>query len=90
MPIAAVATLMTVLAFMLTQQHLTATAGDPQDQMAEHAVARPESGTDARSIVPAKAVDIVSSLDRYLVVFGRIRHTLACSAALRGGTQSFL
>jgi hypothetical protein len=90
MPIAAVATLMAVLAFTLTQQHLTAAAGDPQDQMAEHAVARLESGTDARSIVHAKAVDIVSSLDRYLVVFDRTRHTLASSAALHGGTPSFL
>jgi hypothetical protein len=72
-----VATLMAVLAFMLTQQHLTGAASDPQDQMAEHAVARLESGTDARSIVPAKAVDIVSALDRYLVVFDRTRHILA-------------
>jgi hypothetical protein len=89
MPIAAVATLEAVLAFELTQQHLTVTANDPQGQMAEHAVARLDSGTDARSIVPAKTVDIVSSLDPYLVVFDRARHVLASTATLRGGTPDF-
>jgi hypothetical protein len=80
MPIAAVATLMAVLAFELTQQHLTVAANYPQGQMAEHAVARLDSGTDARSIVPAKTVDTVSSLGSYLVVFDRTRHFLASSA----------
>jgi hypothetical protein len=83
MPIAAVATLMAVLAFVLTQQYLTVAADDPRDQMAEHAVARLDSGTDARSIVPAKTVDIVSSLDPYLVVFDRTRHVLASCATLQ-------
>ena len=73
---------MAVLAFVLTQQHLTAAADDPRGQMAEHAVARLDSGTSARSIVPAKAVDIVSSLDSYLVAFDRARHVLASSATL--------
>src|SRR5437773_8758348 len=84
MPIAVAATLMAVLASMLTQQHLTVVASDPQVRVAEQAVARLDSGTDARSIVPAKTIDIVSSLDPYLVVFDRARHVLASSAALHG------
>lgn len=89
MPIAAVATLMVVLAFMLTQQYLTVAANDPQGQMAEHAVVRLDSGTDARSIVPAKTVDIVNSLEPYLVVFDRTRHVLASSTTLHGTTPGF-
>jgi len=84
MPIAAVARLMAVLAFVLTQQHLTVAASDPRVQVAEHAVARLDSGTDARSIVPAKTIDIASSSDPYLVVFDRARHVLASPTALQG------
>ena len=88
MPIAAAATLMAVLASVLTQQHLTVAANDPQVQMAEHAVARPDSGTGARSIVPAKTIDMVGALEPCLIVFGRARHILASSAALHGRTPS--
>ena len=84
MPIAAVARLMAVIAFVLTQQHLTVAASDPRVQVAEHAVARLDSGTDARSIVPAKTVGIASSSDPYLVVFDRTRRVPASSAALHG------
>ena len=90
MPIAAAATLMAVLASVLTQQHLTVAADDPQVQMAERAVARPDSGTRARSIVPAKTIDMVGALEPCLIVFGRARHILASSAALHGRTPSLL
>ena len=84
MPIAAAARLMAVLASVLTQQHLTVAVSDPRVQVAEHAVARLDSGTDARSIVPAKTVGIASSSDPYLVVFDRARRVTASSAALHG------
>jgi hypothetical protein len=81
MPVAGLAISMAVLASVLTQQHLTVAANGPQVKTAEYAVARLESGTNARSVVPAKAIDRVSTLDLYLVVFGRSRHF---SAALQG------
>ena len=89
MPIAAAATLMAVLASVLTQQHLAVAAHNPQAKMAEQAVARLDSGTDVRSIVPAKTIDMVSSSDPYLVVFDRARHVLISSAALHGRSPEF-
>ena len=74
MPVADQAMFRAVLASVLTQQHLTVAAHNPQARMAEQAVARLDSGTDVRSIVPAKTIDMVSSLDRLLIVFDRARH----------------
>jgi hypothetical protein len=82
MPIAVAATLEAVLASLLTQQHLTVAAVDPRDQMAERAVARLDSGTDARSIVPAKTIDMPCDLVSCLIVFDRARHFLGSSVAL--------
>ena len=84
MPVADRAMSRAVLASVLTQQHLTVAVSDPRVQVAEHAVARLDSGTDARSIVPAKTVGIASSSGPYLVIFDRARHVLASSAALHG------
>ena len=83
MPVADRAMFRAVLASVLTQQHLTIAAGVPRVQTAELAVARLAPGSDARSIVPAKAIDMVSSSDRLLVVFDRTRHLARILASRR-------
>jgi hypothetical protein len=83
-PLAAVSTIICLLAFVTVQQSLRTGADDPQIQMAEDAARALERGDAIDKVVPAGKIEIERSLAPFLMVYDADGHPIAGSGALHG------
>ncbi|HYL41624.1 MAG TPA: hypothetical protein VET90_09965 [Candidatus Binatus sp.] len=84
-PVAALGTLACVLVYSAVQQDLRQGANDPQQQLAEDAVARLDGGATPSAVVAGGLVDVGSSLDPFVVVYDTAGSVLAPNGQLDGG-----
>ena len=82
--LAAIATALSGLVYLVTQQMWRQMANDPQVQMARDAAAMLERGLPVDSVVPRTPIDIGSSLAPFLTVFSDAGLLLASSGTLHG------
>jgi hypothetical protein len=84
LPLAAVTTLLCGLVYLAVQQSLRWGANDPQIQMAEDAATALAAGGTPESVLPADQVEISTSLEPFMVVYGDKGQALASSGLLHG------
>jgi hypothetical protein len=82
--LAALASAVSLLVYVVAQQTWRTTANDPQIQLARDAAAALAAGRAADSVVPRDTVDMERSLAPFLIVFDANGQVLAASATLRG------
>jgi hypothetical protein len=82
LPLAAIATALSGLVFLVAQQRWRQMANDPQVQMARDAAAMLENGLPVDSVVPRTQIDMGSSLAPFLTVFSDAGVPLASSGRL--------
>jgi hypothetical protein len=88
-PLAVALTGVCGVVYATVQQDLRQGANDPQIQMAEDAAARLEGGASTESVLPARTVELSSSLDTYVMVFDRADQLMSSSAKFHGNTPPF-
>jgi hypothetical protein len=86
LPLAALATILCALIYLVVQQDLRLSANDPQIQLAEDAAAALASGQSPQALVGAGRTDLAKSLAPYLIIFDESGKVLASSAELAGET----
>jgi hypothetical protein len=82
--IAIVASGLAGLLYIAVQQAIRSAANDPQIQLAEDAATALDNGGTIQSVVPAREVDIATSLAPYIIVFNTNGKPVASSAQLNG------
>jgi hypothetical protein len=82
--LAALASAVCLLVYVVAQQTWRVAANDPQIQLARDAAAALAAGRTADSVVPRDMVDMERSLAPFLIVFDANGQVLAASATLRG------
>jgi hypothetical protein len=88
-PLAVALTGVCGVVYASVQQDLRQGANDPQIQMAEDAATRLEGGASTESVLPARTVELSSSLDTYVMVFDRADQLISSSAKLHGNPPPF-
>jgi hypothetical protein len=89
LPLAALATVLCGLAYVVVQQSQRSGANDPQLQLAEDAAAALERGTAPESVIPpGPAVVIEASLATFVVVYAADGRPVAGSGLLHGRLPS--
>jgi hypothetical protein len=88
LPIAIVVSALAGLLYVAVQQAIRSAANDPQIQLAEDAATTLNNGGTIQSVVPARKVDIATSLARYIIVFDASGTPVASSAQLNGQTPT--
>jgi hypothetical protein len=84
LPVATAATLVCLLVAGAVQQDLRQGANDPQQQLAEDAVARLNAGGPPSAVVTGGPVGVASSLDPFVVVYDGAGNVLATDGELDG------
>lgn len=84
LPLAVVITLLSGLAYAITQQSIRSSANDPQIQLAEDAVHSLESGQTPDVVVPKETVNLRQSLATFVVIYDSTGTVLASSGSLDG------
>ena len=82
--LAALATAVCFLVYVVQQQTWRAAANDPQIQMARDAAAALAAGKTVDAVVPHDTVDMERSLAPFIIVFDAKGAVLGASGALRG------
>jgi len=82
--LAALASAVCLLVYVVAQQTWRTAANDPQIQLARDAAAALAAGRAVEAVVPREAVDMERSLAPFLIVFDADGKVLAASASLRG------
>jgi hypothetical protein len=82
LPLAAIATALSGLVYLVTQQMWRQMANDPQIQMARDAAAMLEQGLPVDAVVPRTGIDMERSLAPFLTVFSDAGLVLASSGRL--------
>ncbi len=85
LPAATVAALASLLIYAAVQQDLRQGANDPQEQIAEDAVAALNAGAGPASVVGAARVNLNASLAPFVAVYGTDGSVLATNGVLDGG-----
>jgi len=88
-PIAVALTGLCGVVYASVQQDLRQGANDPQIQMAEDAAAALDSGAAPNAVLPAKQIELSSSLQPYVMVFDRSDELVASSVMLHGKPPPF-
>lgn len=81
-PLAGLATALSLLLYLAVQQVYRETADDPQVQMAHEIARELDAGLLIDAVVPARAVDIGVSLAPYVMVLDEGGHVVASSGQL--------
>jgi hypothetical protein len=89
LPIAVAVTGLSAIAYGAVQQDLRQGANDPQIQMAEDAAASLNSGAEPSAVLPARQVELSSSLQPYVMVFDQTNQLVASSVTLYGQAPPF-
>lgn len=84
LPAATVAILASALVYVAVQQDLRLGANDPQEQLAEDAVAALNAGAAPASVVGTTKVELASSLAPFIAVYASDGAFLATNGALDG------
>ena len=82
--LAALASAVCLLVYVVAQQTWRTSANDPQIQLARDAAAALAAGRAADTVVPRESVDMERSLAPFLIVLDADGKVLAASASLRG------
>src|SRR5947207_14807465 len=82
--LAALASAICLLVYIVAQQTWRTSANDPQIQLARDAAAALAAGRAVETVVPRDTVDMERSLAPFLIVLDANGTVLAASAALRG------
>ena len=82
--LAALASAVCLLVYLVAQQTWRTSANDPQIQLARDAAAALAAGKAPDAVVPRDTVDMARSLAPFLIVFDADGKVLAASATLRG------
>jgi hypothetical protein len=82
LPVAALATALCGLVYLVGQQALRSAADDPQIQLVEDAAARLDAGAAPSEVVGSTIVDIATSLAPFVVVYDRAGAVLASDGRL--------
>jgi hypothetical protein len=80
------ATVATVVGFVVVQQQLRGAANHPQMEMARAAATQLSAGASPQSVVTGSPIDLGSSSDTYLIVVDANGAALASSAQLGGSS----
>jgi len=88
LPIAALATVASLLVYLAVQQVLRMGANDPQIQMVEDAAVVLAQGARPESVIPAATVDAGASLAPFMIVYDAAGNPLASSGRLHGETPA--
>jgi len=82
--LAALASAVCLLVYVVAQQTWRTSANDPQIQLARDAAAALAAGRAVETVVPRESVDMERSLAPFLIVLDADGKVLAASASLRG------
>jgi len=82
--VAALASAICLLVYVVAQQTWRTSANDPQIQLARDAAAALAAGRDTAAVVPHESVDMERRLAPFLIVFDANGKVLAASGFLRG------
>jgi hypothetical protein len=88
LPLAATVTLLCGIIYITVQQSYRSNANDPQNQMAEDAVAALRTGADPGTLVSSGTTEISQSLKPYLIVYDDKGNPLASDGLLNGKIPS--
>src|SRR5690349_4618324 len=88
-PLAVALTGVCGVVYASVQQALRQGANDPQIQIAEDAAATLDGGAAPTSVVPARAVDLSTSLQPFVMLFDKSNRLVASSATLHGNAPAF-
>jgi hypothetical protein len=84
LPLVAVISGLSALAFMAVQQTLRQGANDPQIQLAEDAAAALDAGQKPEAVLPPSQVDLANSLAPFVTVYDRSGKAVVSSGLLDG------
>jgi hypothetical protein len=87
-PLAALATLLCGVIYLVMQQTYRMDANDPQVQITQDVKAALEQGTTPDEIAGQSKVDIANSLDPFIIIYGTNKSMTVTTATLNGGSPS--
>ena len=88
LPLAVVASGLCFFTYVAVQQSYRMNANDPQIELAQNDAASLKSGAAPTDVVPAKTLDLATSLSTFTIVFDAQGNILASSALLDGKTPA--
>ncbi len=86
LPVAALATALYGLVYLVGQQALRTAADDPQIQLVEDAAARLDAGAAPSEVIGSRPIDIARSLAPFVVVYDSSGAVLASDGSLDGAS----
>lgn len=89
LPLAVVATGLSILIYAAVQQNYRMNANDPQIQMAEDAATILDQGASPSEVIPQGKTDIAASLAPFIIVFDKKGQVLASSGSYEGTFPSY-
>lgn len=89
LPLAVVATGLSVLIYAAVQQNYRMNANDPQIQLAEDTASALDQGATPDAVLPQTQTDISSSLAPFVMVFDKQGQILASSGSFEGGFPTY-